>query len=117
MVASSLLLATTAAQAAGGAGGHRAATGQPTPGASTRRITLVTGDVAELTTSSNGQVSARLTSDEPYYFGSFDGELSLVPAKAYPLLTEGRLDKRLFNLTELAAQGYDDAAATSCPSS
>lgn len=114
VVASSLLLATISAQASGG-GSTAAATGQPTPGASTRRITLVTGDVAELTTSSNGQVSARLTSDEPYYFGTFDGELSLVPAKAYQLLSDGRLDKQLFNLTDLVAQGYDDAGSDQLP--
>ncbi|MEU4286975.1 S8 family peptidase [Kribbella sp. NPDC026596] len=112
VVVSSLLLTTTATANADGPGGTVA---KPTPGASTRLITLVTGDVAELTASSNGQVSARLTSDEPYYFGSFDGELSLVPAKAYPLLTEGRLDKRLFNLTELVAQGYDDARTDRLP--
>ena len=34
---------------------------------------------------------------------------------AYPLLTAGRLDKRLFNLTELAAQGYDDASSAQLP--
>ena len=113
VVVGSLLLTTTTANAGDPSG--TPATDQPTPGASTRRITLVTGDVAELTTSSNGQVSARLTNDEPYYFGSFDGELSLVPAAAYPLLTEGRLDKRLFNLTELAAQGYDDASSDQLP--
>jgi subtilisin family serine protease len=112
VVASSLLLATTSANAATAGG---TTTERPTPGASTHRITLVTGDVAELTTSSNGQVSARLTSDEPYYFGNFDGDLSLVPASAYPLLTEGRLDQRLFNLTELVAQGYDDASSDRLP--
>nr|WP_202891779.1 S8 family serine peptidase [Kribbella shirazensis] len=112
------LLTTTAANAgpldqpAGPAG--PAAAG-PTPGASSKRITLVTGDVAELTTSSNGQVSARLLSDEPYYFGTFDGDLTLVPADAYPLLSAGRLDKRLFNLTDLAAQGYDDASSDRLP--
>ncbi|GAA1595044.1 S8 family serine peptidase [Kribbella hippodromi] len=89
--------------------------GQPTPGTSSKRITLLTGDVAELTTSSNGRPSARLLNDEPYYFGTFDGELSLIPAKAYPLVTSGKLDKRLFNLTELAAQGYDDASTDQLP--
>ncbi|TDD16469.1 peptidase S8/S53 subtilisin kexin sedolisin [Kribbella turkmenica] len=110
------LLATTPAQATGHtAGGSPAATDRPTPGTSTHRITLVTGDVAELTTSANGQVSARLTTDEPYYFGNFDGDLTLVPANAYPLLTEGRLDRRLFNLTDLVAQGYDDARSDRLP--
>ncbi|MEV5963012.1 S8 family peptidase [Kribbella sp. NPDC051952] len=110
VVVSPLLLTTTTAQAA-----VPPAADQPAPGAKTQRITLVTGDVAELTTSSNGQVSAHLTDDEPYYFGTFDGDLSLVPAKAYPLLTEGRLDKRLFNLTDLVAQGYDDASSDQLP--
>nr|WP_202886235.1 S8 family serine peptidase [Kribbella sandramycini] len=85
------------------------------PRSITHRITLITGDVAELTTSPGGKPSARLIGDEPYYFGSFDGDLSLVPASAYPLLTAGRLDRRLFNLTELVAQGYDDAATQQLP--
>ncbi len=113
VVASSLTLATTSAQAADG--GNTSTTERPTPGASTHRITLVTGDVAELTTGSSGQVSARLTSDEPYYFGNFDGDLTLVPAEAYPLLAEGRLDNRLFNLTDLVAQGYDDTSSDRLP--
>ncbi|MEU4190737.1 S8 family peptidase [Kribbella sp. NPDC026611] len=114
LVVGSLLLTTIPAHAEPSRPGPAAAS-PAGPGATTKRITLVTGDVAELTTSSNGQVSAHLTDDEPYYFGTFDGELSLVPAKAYPLLTSGRLDQRLFNLTELAAQGYDDASSDRLP--
>jgi subtilisin family serine protease len=114
-VVGSLLLTTTAATAgppdppAGPAAAH------PTPGASSQRITLVTGDVAELTTNAAGQTSAHLVDDEPYYFGSFDGDLTLIPADAYPLLAAGRLDKRLFNLTELVEQGYDDAHSDRLP--
>jgi subtilisin family serine protease len=117
VVVGSLLLTTTSASADSPAGppAGPALGVQPTPGASSQRITLVTGDVAELTTSANGQVSARLLDDEPYYFGTFDGDLTLVPADAYPLLSAGRLDKRLFNLTELAAQGYDDASSAQLP--
>ncbi|MEU8227716.1 S8 family serine peptidase [Kribbella sp. NPDC048915] len=115
VVAGSLLLTTTAASA----GPPDAPVGppapQPTPGASSKRITLVTGDVAELTTGSNGKPSARLLGDEPYYFGTFDGDLTVVPADAYPLYTSGRLDKRLFNLTDLVAQGYDDASSDKLP--
>ncbi|RZT20792.1 subtilase family protein [Kribbella sp. VKM Ac-2569] len=115
VVAGSLLLTTTTANAGPPDAPSGPTATNPTPGASSKRITLVTGDVAELTTSSNGQVSARLLDDEPYYFGTFDGDLTLVPADAYPLLSAGRLDKRLFNLTELAAQGYDDASNASLP--
>ncbi|MGZ0150667.1 S8 family serine peptidase [Kribbella sp. WER1] len=107
------LLLPTAAQAGPPAG--TAPGVQATPGATSKRITLVTGDVAELSTNSAGQVSARLLGDEPYYFGTFDGEVTLIPAEAYPLFSAGRLDKRLFNLTELAAQGYDDASSSTLP--
>ncbi|NUR94683.1 MAG: S8 family peptidase [Kribbellaceae bacterium] len=113
VVAGSLLLPATAANAVPPT--QLAPGAQATPGASTKRITLVTGDVAELTTSADGQPSARLLGDEPYYFGTFDGDLTLVPADAYALLSAGRLDKRLFNLTELAAQGYDDASSNQLP--
>ncbi|MFI5730231.1 S8 family serine peptidase [Kribbella sp. NPDC051587] len=112
VLASSPLLASTTAQAAAPLATAQPGTTQP---GTTQRVTLVTGDVAELSTSSTGQVSARLVGDEPYYFGSFDGDLSIVPASAYPLLTENRLDRRLFNLTELVAQGYDDNATPDLP--
>ncbi len=41
--------------------------------------------------------------------------LSIVPADAMPLLAEGRLDPRLFNVTRLAELGYDDAASPALP--
>ena len=56
MVAGSLLLPATAANAVPPT--QLAPGAQATPGASTNRITLVTGDVAELTTSANGQTAA-----------------------------------------------------------
>ncbi|WP_433162761.1 S8 family serine peptidase [Kribbella sp. CA-247076] len=114
-VVASSLLATTPAQADGTTAAAGPGADRPTPGASTHRITLVTGDVAEFTKGTNGKVSARLTNDEPYYFGNFDGDLTLVPADAYPLFAEGRLDRRLFNLTDLVAQGYDDARSDRLP--
>lgn len=109
------LPADTLAGGAGAGSGTTSSARQPTPGASTHRITLVTGDVAELTITSNGQRSARLVDGGNYYLGDFRNELTLVPVAAYPLLTEGRLDKRLFNLTALVAQGYDDASMPSLP--
>ena len=60
VVAGSLLLTTTTAMAGppdvpAGPTAIDPAT-NPTPGAGSKRITLITGDVAELTTSSNGEV-------------------------------------------------------------
>ncbi|WP_162641222.1 S8 family peptidase [Streptosporangium sp. 'caverna'] len=41
--------------------------------------------------------------------------LSIVPVDAMPLLAAGKLDPRLFNITQLAAFGYDDAASQALP--
>jgi subtilisin family serine protease len=41
--------------------------------------------------------------------------LSIVPVDAMPLLAAGKLDPRLFNVTELAALGYDDSASPALP--
>ncbi|GAB2554037.1 S8 family serine peptidase [Kribbella endophytica] len=105
------------AQSTGGAGTppRTGATGHATPGASSYRITLVTGDVAELTVSADGSRSGRLVDGSNYYFGDFDGELTVVPAAAYSLFTAGKLDRRLFNLSLLAEQGYDDASTAKLP--
>ncbi|ONI68512.1 peptidase S8/S53 subtilisin kexin sedolisin [Kribbella sp. ALI-6-A] len=119
--ATALTVPAQAARTTGGAGAPPGSppgtTGlaRPTPGASTHRITLITGDVAELTTSADGSRSARLVDGGNYYFGDFDGELTLVPVAAYPLFTSGRLDRRLFNLSQLVAQGYDDASTAKLP--
>ncbi|MEV6285397.1 S8 family peptidase [Kribbella sp. NPDC051770] len=91
------------------------ATGFATPGASTYRITLVTGDVAELTVAADGSRTGRLVDGSNYYFGDFDGELTVVPAAAYQLFTAGAVDRRLFNLSLLAEQGYDDASTAKLP--
>ncbi|TDO43168.1 subtilisin family serine protease [Kribbella sp. VKM Ac-2527] len=108
-----LLTASTAAtaQTAGGAGSLPGTAGL----GQTTRITLITGDVAELTTGADGTRSARLVDGGSYYLGDFDGELTVVPTAAYGMFTQGRLDRRLFNLTDLVAQGYDDAHTARLP--
>ena len=76
---------------------------------------MITGDVAEITTTADGKRSAHLVGGGNYYLGDFEDELTLVPIEAYPMLVEGRLDDRLFNLTQLVAQGYDDAKMANLP--
>jgi subtilisin family serine protease len=118
LLASTIATAHAAIPSAGGAdtgAGTTSTAARPTPGANNHRITLITGDVAEYTTTPDGQRSARLVDGGNYYLGDFKNELTLVPIAAYPLLAEGRLDSRLFNLTELVAQGYDDAATSKIP--
>ncbi|WP_169807576.1 S8 family peptidase [Herbidospora mongoliensis] len=77
-------------------------------------ITLITGDTVTLRSLPNDQTQLDVQpapGREKIDFlrrRSQDG-LSVVPADALPLLAEGRLDPRLFDVTQLAALGYDDA--------
>lgn len=100
---------TATATPASPAGEPESAAGQ------TYRITLVTGDVAEYTTQPDGRHSARLVGNTGYYTSEAGGELTVVPAAAYGHLQSGTVDRRLFNLTQLVAQGYDDAHTKQLP--
>jgi subtilisin family serine protease len=86
----------------------------------TATVTLVTGDVVTLSTYPDGRQSAGVTPGPASGHGSFqtvqhDGHLSVIPDVAGPYLASGLLDERLFDVTELAAQGYDDAHAKALP--
>ncbi|GAA2606558.1 S8 family serine peptidase [Actinomadura fulvescens] len=87
--------------------GAAAADPRPSPGERVA-VTLLTGDKVHL----NGR-SVRI---EPgpgrkgtvFFRRVHRGELSIVPADAAPLVTAGRLDAGLFNVTRLVRDGYDD---------
>ncbi|MFJ9124528.1 S8 family serine peptidase [Streptomyces sp. NPDC102340] len=82
-------------------------------------ITLVTGDVVHYTdlpgrqdvvtvdpADENGRgVQVRTQGDDTY----------VVPVEAMPLLAAGKLDPRLFDVTQLVAMGYDDARTGGVP--
>jgi subtilisin family serine protease len=86
---------------------------------STHKVTLVTGDVVTLTTLANGQQLADV--DRPP--GAVGGvrmqtrghDLYVVPDEAVGLLGADRLDPRLFDVTALVADGYDDAGTGRVP--
>ncbi|GAA4586214.1 S8 family serine peptidase [Planotetraspora phitsanulokensis] len=85
-----------------------------------KTITLITGDKVTLRTLPDEQTQLDITpapGREKINFihrRSKEG-LSVVPVDAMPLLSAGRLDPRLFNVTQLAAFGYDDAASPALP--
>ncbi|GGN78408.1 peptidase [Actinoplanes lobatus] len=90
-----------------------------TTGTSIHTITLVTGDVVTVTTSADsiekvdverpgaaiGGVRLQQTGDD----------LFVLPDEVLPLLSADRLDRRLFNVTDLLEMGYDDAHTDSLP--
>ncbi len=75
-------------------------------------VTLISGD--RLLIAPDGASVSRLPSpgrdDVPLFSRFTGGRLEVVPADALPLLDADRLDHRLFDVTELIADGYDDTA-------
>ncbi len=86
---------------------------------SVHKVTLVTGDVVTLTTMADGQQIA----DVKRPAGAVGGvrmqkqgnDLYVIPDEAVSLLGADRLDQRLFDVTELVADGYDDAGSHQVP--
>jgi subtilisin family serine protease len=80
-------------------------------------VTLVTGDRVEVATS--GKPSATVVQTAPgttaYSIVPAGNALYVIPDQALPLIASGRLDKRLFDVTGLVEQGYDDASTKSLP--
>ncbi|MER7456912.1 S8 family serine peptidase [Micromonospora sp. NPDC126480] len=112
--------------AAGAAAIHTPATAAgPTPTHApaatrdTRTVTLVTGDVVTVTTFADGRATADVDRPDDATGGvrvqQSGDDLYVLPDEAMPLLSSDRLDRRLFNVTDLIEMGYDDARATALP--
>lgn len=84
-------------------------------------LTLITGDVVQLTGSgTGGKVAATVTpaaGRERITFHTYEeaGGLRVVPADAVPLIEAGRVDAELFDVQRLVEQGYADADTPTLP--
>lgn len=92
----------------------------PTTTASTSAVTLITGDVVHLTTLPGGRHSVSVDAADPARHGQFQfteqgGHVTVVPVDAIGYLADGQLDRNLFDVTTLVAQGYDDAHSKALP--
>ncbi|KJK41902.1 hypothetical protein UK23_39835 [Lentzea aerocolonigenes] len=86
----------------------------PLPGSNPRTVTLVTGDKVVLGDAPRvirGPGRDRIT----FHTAKRDGELTVVPSDAARLVQSGRVDERLFNVTALARDGFDDAHRSDLP--
>ncbi|MGW1026493.1 S8 family peptidase [Streptomyces sp. NPDC002577] len=86
-------------------------------GAGARTVTLITGDTVTVTTAADGKHAVDVQRGEGREAVEFvsteqNGEVSVVPVDALPLVQAGRLDPALFNITRLVKQGYADKADT-----
>lgn len=97
--------------------GGRSADGAPAEG---HTVPLVTGDTVTVLDVGEGRQVARV---EPgpdregvlFHTLEVDGELTVLPADAWPLVAAGALDRRLFNVSALVEQGYDTASVDALP--
>lgn len=85
----------------------------------THKVTLVTGDVVTVTTTADGRQIAEVDRPDSAVGGvklqEVKGDLFVIPDEAVPLLGADRLDRRLFNVTDLIEMGYDDAKSATVP--
>ncbi|MET8910173.1 S8 family serine peptidase [Micromonospora sp. NPDC004551] len=92
----------------------------PAPGAAPARITLITGDRVDLVPAAPGRVAATVRPGPgrervTFHTLEVDGGLRVLPSDVVPYLTAGVLDPDLFDVEELAADGYGDATQNTLP--
>ncbi|MFF1721684.1 S8 family serine peptidase [Streptomyces sviceus] len=99
------------------AGAGAVDTGSGRTAAAVRTVTLVTGD--RVLVGDKGQVSgverAPGRKDVPFSVREVAGHTRVVPGDAELLLAQGKLDARLFDVTQLLKDGYDDAGRSDVP--
>ncbi|MFJ3404239.1 S8 family serine peptidase [Promicromonospora sp. NPDC090134] len=105
--------------ASGGTGSGSGGTAPATPALADGRttVTLVTGDVVDVTTTDAGALTVGV---EPADGGAVRTQqvgdhLYVVPDAALPYLAAGTLDRRLFDVTALLEMQYDDETVAATP--
>lgn len=84
-------------------------------------VRLVTGDRVTVTPGSDGRRSASVVPGpgrRGIVFRTYeqdDGTMTVLPSDAAELVAAGTLDRRLFDITALIVQGYDEAGAPALP--
>ncbi|MFC8195805.1 S8 family serine peptidase [Streptomyces sp. NPDC057298] len=111
---------TSDATTRAGAGTGAAGAGAETRAGTTKTVTLLTGDTVSLTAGPDGKQAVDVRRGKGREAATFlsterDGEVSVLPSDAIPLVQAGRLDPALFNVTQLVKQGYTDAKTGTTP--
>lgn len=94
--------------------------GVPKTASDTATVRLITGDSVSVAKGPDGRQTASVRPGpgrDGIVFHTFeqDGRLTVLPSDASPLVAGGRLDRTLFDVTALLAQGYDDAHTDTLP--
>ncbi|WP_377271721.1 S8 family serine peptidase [Peterkaempfera sp. SMS 1(5)a] len=95
------------------------AAGPATQPTNTRTVTLITGDKVTVRTLADGRSAASIqrpkTLTGTVQTQTVGKDLYVYPSEALPYLAAGVLDQRLFDVTRLIADGYDDAHTSDLP--
>ena len=80
-------------------------------------VTLLTGDKVTIGGAHGVSVRAAKGREHISFFTRKDerGDTNVIPEDAVSPLSQGKLDPRLFDVTELARTGYDDASRSTLP--
>ncbi|MFI6243747.1 S8 family serine peptidase [Micromonospora sp. NPDC050795] len=82
-------------------------------------VTLITGDTVTVTTAADGSTVSTVRrpdgSTPSFHRTVRDGDTYVYPDAALSYVTSGVLDRQLFNVTDLIADGYDDAHTDALP--
>ncbi|MFD9357227.1 S8 family serine peptidase [Streptomyces sp. NPDC060031] len=91
----------------------------PAKPSATHKVTLITGDVVTVTTMADGKQTADVDRPDNAVGGvkiqQIKDDLFVIPDEAAPLLGTDRLDRRLFNVSDLIEMGYDDTKSAAVP--
>lgn len=84
------------------------------------RVTLITGDTVTVTPGRDGtpptvDVARPSGATGAVRVATEGGDTYVYPDEALPYLATGRLDRQLFDVTQLVAQGFDDARTSALP--
>ncbi|NUR48313.1 MAG: S8 family serine peptidase [Hamadaea sp.] len=80
---------------------------QPGRDATTRLVTLITGDVVQITGKNVAVLRGAGREHVTFTMSRRGDHVTVIPSDARPLLQAGRLDARLFDVTSLIDFGYD----------
>ncbi|RZT78818.1 subtilisin family serine protease [Micromonospora violae] len=98
---------------------HRPAGQPPAAAGRVSTVTLITGDTVTVTTSADGSTVSTVRrpdgSTPSFHRTVRDGDTYVYPDAALSYVTSGVLDRQLFNVTDLIADGYDDAHTDALP--
>lgn len=111
---------TPVSAAPGGGPGATTGSAPATPAAGSSTVRLITGDRVTVHTGAEDRRTASVVPGEGRRHILFrtieeDGRLTVLPSDAAELVTTGRLDQGLFDVTALISQQYDEAHTDTLP--